>query len=285
MSPVPLASPTPQEWTQLGFADVVELAGGRQSRVFSARCEHGLVAVKLTDASLVGFDLLEKRRAFVTELALVNESVISPVVIRDQLVCPFGDWFATATRLIEGKRLDTTDATDGELMGATLAELHSSMRRVCGVSLPDVDAMQVIERDPSLGLGPDQPLHGDFNSSNLRRTPAGLRIFDFDDCGNGPAEFDVANALYMVLFDALVNGGSMQKYGEFRTPFVTGYSVQAHQEVADTTLDSLIDLRIRALDYWITNLADAPIGIRTSSPAWKDVLRHFIQTWSELVDR
>ena len=93
----------------------------------------------------------------------------------------------------------------------------------------------------------------------------------------------MANALYMVLFDALVNGGSMQKYGEFRTPFVTGYSLQGHQEVADTTLDSLIDLRIRALDYWITNLADAPIGIRTSSPAWRDVLRHFIQTWSELV--
>ena len=43
-------------------------------------------------------------------------------------------------------------------------------------------------------------------------------MFDFDDCGTGPAVFDVANALYMELFEAMT-GGSMESYGRFSHAF------------------------------------------------------------------
>ena len=31
-----------------------------------------------------------------------------------------------------------------------------------------------------------------------------VRVFDFDECGVGPAEYDVANSLYLALFDLTV---------------------------------------------------------------------------------
>lgn len=225
MRPALPPSPTEKEWAHLGFADAVELAGGKQSRVFAARAKIGPVAVKLTDATI---------------------------------------------------------EADGDLMGASLARLHGSMRRVSGVGLPNVDALRAIQVNPSLCINQPQPLHGDFNSSNLLRTPTGLRVFDFDDCGNGPVEFDVANTLYMVLFDSLASSQPTTSYDSFRTQFVDGYAQETKLPISPETIDSLIDLRVRALDHWITNLADAPIGIRSSSPAWIDVLKQFVKTWSEL---
>ncbi len=282
MRPELLDGPTPEEWAQLGFTDAVELREGKQSRVFAARSEAGPVAVKLTDASLTSLGSMETRTAFVAELALIEESVVAPVTIQQRWVYPLGTWYATATGFVDGEALDTTVSADSELMGASLAALHSSMRRVSGDSLPVVDALRVMRSELSMDVGASQPLHGDFNSSNLRRTPAGVRIFDFDDCGTGPVEFDVANALYMVLFDSLVDGGSMVKYVQFRAPFVAGYSQGAERPLSDATLDALIGVRVEALGYWIAHLADAPIGIRTSSPAWLEVLSQFVKTWSEL---
>ncbi len=281
---VPPPIPSQQEWAELGFTDPVELTGGKQSIVFSAQSDGGVVAVKLTDASLASWDLMERRAAFVSELAHEEASVVPPVKISGQLVHRFGNWFATATSFVDGKILDITVAADAEAMGASLAGLHDSMRLVSGALLPAVSALRFGQSGPPPGLGQYQPLHGDFSNQNLRLTRSGIRIFDFDECGNGPVEFDVANSLYMVLFDSIVNGGSKAKYDDFRTPFLAGYWARSGSRASDAVLDSLIDLRVRALDYWISNPAEAPIGIRTSSLKWIDQLRQFVKTWSRSTD-
>jgi len=123
---------------------------------------------------------------------------------------------------------------------------------------------------PPLNPASHQLLHGDFNSSNVRLTSTGVWVFDFDDAGLGPVEFDIANALYMVLLDSSTNDGSTASYDTFRGAFVAGYARTADRSVDDSFLNSLIDMRVRALDYWITHPGDAPIGIRTSSVEWMD---------------
>jgi hypothetical protein len=38
----------------------------------------------------------------------------------------------------------------------------------------------------------------------------------------------------------------------------------------------MIEVRVDALRSWLDDPSTAPIGIRTSSPEWRDVLRSFV---------
>lgn len=104
-----------------------------------------------------------------------------------------------------------------------------------------------------------------------------MRIFDLDDCGYGPPAFDVANALYMVLFDAVTRGTS-EFYETFRRSFVDGYARGPAPMFPEKTLDRFIDLRVRALGFWLDDLDHAPAGIRTASTAWQATLRSFVSS-------
>ncbi len=77
-------------------------------------------------------------------------------------------------------------------MGRTLALLHVAMARFPQQSLPPVAAINTTAVDADQCDW--QLLHGDFNDQNMIWSPTGLRIFDFDECGYGPMEFDVAIA-------------------------------------------------------------------------------------------
>lgn len=160
-------------------------------------------------------------------------------------------------------------------MGAALSDLHVSMSNLRAFPLPVVSALRAVKPDDALAAGAHQLLHGDFNVSNLRQEDDVVRIFDLDDCGYGPPEFDVANALYMVHFDA-VTSGAEETYQTFRGSFVDGYVGASGRPLTDETLDRFIDLRVRALGSWLDDLSNAPIGIRTASPAWLATLRSFV---------
>ena len=99
-----------------------------------------------------------------------------------------------------------------------------------------------------------------------------IRVFELDDWGYGPPAFDVANALYMVLFDAVVHS-TLESYQTFRRSFVSGYVDLSRQALADHALDRLIDLRVEALQGWLADLETAPVGIRTASHEWLETLR------------
>ena len=143
--------------------------------------------------------------------------------------------------------------------------------------LPVVAALQGLELETG---GEHQILHGDFNAGNLRQKAGAIRIFDLDDCGYGPVEFDVANALYMVLFDA-VTGKRPEIYDAFATPFKAAYCVGAGIDLSHEVIVGLIACRINALGRWIDDLPSAPIGIRNATPEWREVLRAFVHELSE----
>lgn len=271
--------PTEEEWVALGFHGVIELGGGWQSRVFAAEGAAGSLAVKVTQAHLVDRRVLERKATLVDDLARLDASVVAPVPVCGSLVYPFGEWLVTATSLIDGDRLAEPNAAQSELLGVSLAGLHRSMREVPAVDIPRVAALRSDAGHWRLSAESDQLLHGDFNTSNLILTSKGIRIFDFDDCGYGPIEFDVANSIYMVGFDSWAKEGSMATFRVFRSAFVDGYARSSDRTLEDALVDSLIDTRVVALRRWTANPSAAPIGIRNSPAEWIEILERFVRDW------
>jgi Ser/Thr protein kinase RdoA (MazF antagonist) len=103
-------------------------------------------------------------------------------------------------------------------------------------------------------------------------TPTGLRIIDFDDCGEGSYEFEIGNSLYMVLFDSW-HTGNPDRYQRFRSWFINGYRSTASIPIDEQLLNRSIEVRTEALGRWLANPAKAPVGIQTASSEW---LRSFL---------
>lgn len=209
--------------------------------------------------------------AMTESLAEITDSVVAPIRIDESLVHVVGQWLLTATPFVSGQSADIEHATDARLLGRTLGELHAALGGLPAWDLPPVAALAQDDGDRS-GW---QLVHGDFSDQNVIVAPSGPRIFDFDDCGYGPVLYDVANSLYMVLFDAELNGNH-DRYDAFRSPFLDGYADATGRSVDVGLVDSLIGARIDALGGWLDDLDGAPIGIRTSSAEWRDVLRAFV---------
>ncbi len=162
-------------------------------------------------------------------------------------------------------------------MGAELSKLHTSLRSLPRYELPLVPALAAVgyEADDAVV----QLVHGDFSNQNLRKTDGSVRILDFDDCGYGTREFDVANSLYMVLFDSVVNDRHSD-YQDFKEAFVDGYIADSPESPFDLdALPAFIDLRVNALHAWLSEPRSAPTGIRTATPQWRATLRQFVDRY------
>lgn len=266
-----LIDPPASVWTELRVTPEAEVHGGFQSKVFLARAEAGRLIVKLIEASQA--DVVLRERAEVTrQVAEINPAVVGPLAVGPDLVVSIDRWSAVFYPYVEGTRPDTGDRRDVETMAATLATLHDSLANLTEVSLPPVAALQDTADDR---LDQGQLIHGDYAAANLIVTPSGLKVIDFDECGNGSVEFEIGNTLYMVLFDAW-HSGRHDRYERFRSWFVDAYRGAASAPVEDALLDEAIRVRARALERWLARPAEAPIGIRTSSPEWREQLQPFV---------
>lgn len=268
----------------LGVDEVEELVGGHQSRVFRAAERNGRpVVAKVLDASLTDRVELEIRIDAVAALSDLDPRVCPPVEINEQRISELTsadghEHYVVCYEFAPGTEPDPARAVDATRMGAALSTLHESMSQLPAFALPVVSALDAIKPEKAVGAGARQLLHGDFNASNLRCAGGVVRIFDLDDCGYGPPEFDVANALYQVLFDA-VTRGTVKTYETFRPSFVDGYAGASGPSLREESLDRFIDLRVRALASWLDDLDHAPIGIRTASRAWQATLRSFAASY------
>jgi Ser/Thr protein kinase RdoA (MazF antagonist) len=264
-----------------GAATVQEVAQGHQSRVFELMHVDGRrVAAKVLDASLVDVDSVVARVEAVAELAELDSRVCRPIRIGGSLVNVIADHVGRpalllCTEFAEGVEFDVANPADAELMGETLAGLHSSLAQINPRGVPEVAALRAVRSEAHEEF---QLLHGDFNSGNLRRTGSMVRVFDFEDCGSGPRTFEIANALYMVLFSATV-ADQISRYQIFEDAFLNGYGSEDGREVDRGTVDYFVDLRVRSLEAWLDDLSTAPIGIRTAPPQWHQTLRSFVVSY------
>lgn len=265
-------------WERLGVVVGEELHAGEQSRVFEAVVDGRRVALKLSDASFVDRELLVARMDVVARVSRVLPSAVAPVPVEGRLVAAVDGWLVTATEFVHGRAPEVGDPYDAAAMGRCLAELHATLAGI-EADLPPVAALRGAPPTPSL-TSEWQLVHGDVSAQNLRIGPDGrLRVLDFDNCGRAPVSYDVANALYMVMFDVLARSADLAAVDRFRTAFVGAYVDASGRELADTTIDEVIALRVRAVRRWLDDLATAPIGIRTSSDEWLATLRRIIDTW------
>jgi Ser/Thr protein kinase RdoA (MazF antagonist) len=275
MSDVGPTPPGSDDWLRWNVDVVAELHAGKQSRVFDAFLAGKRSAVKLTESRFANIDVLTSRMEAVEALGAVHPGVVAPTRIDAALVQPIGAWLMTATPFIDGERLDESVAGDAELLGSALAHLHGAMRQLDRFEIPTIAALESSAADDDRTSW--QLLHGDFSTQNVISSPTMLRIFDFDDCGYGPVEYDVANSLYMVLFDADVTE-RQERYEAFRPAFVSGYEHGAGRRVGEAAVDEMIALRIDALGRWLDDLSTSPIGIRTSSSEWLETLAAFVRS-------
>lgn len=259
-----------------GAVSVRELSGGHQSRVFLVDRAGGRLVAKVRRAAGVDPAIVRARAEAVARLAAVDPWVCGPVPIGGELVTQIESDGAvhllTLCDFVDGRPPDPTTPADAELMGRVLARLHATMATVDASALPLVAALRTVRPDWD---GPTQLLHGDFNAGNLRIVDGWCRVFDFDDCGRGPAAFDVANSLLMVQFDDMT-GERPGTYEPFEAAFLGGYRAAADTRLDHDEVRALVDLRVDALEHWLDDPVTAPIGIRTSSPEWHATLRAFV---------
>lgn len=260
-----------------------ELGGGHQARVFRVDRADDVVIAKVIDATGVDRRELDLRMSAISALAASDSSVCRPLPVDGRLVTEVATSDAPASLLLciefaEGRPMDAADPADAAAMGAALARLHIGMRAVSPSGLPLVAALRSATADLLADAGPLQLLHGDMNAGNMHIDAAGaVRIFDLEDCGEGPAVFDVANAVYMVMFDALVRGEAAAGVA-FRRVFVDGYR-STGSVVDDALIDRFVDARVDALGRWMDDVASAPVGIRTAGPEWHETLRSVVRTY------
>lgn len=251
------------------------MQGGHQSRVFRMRRGADDLVVKLTDPRHVDAEEFVTRIGVVAEVERLEAAVVGPVPLLDDLTTPVGGWLAVGYPYVAGEAPNADRADDADRMADVLASLHRSLAQLPHHDLPPVAALRIGDDELLTGRSQTgQLLHGDYSSSNLRVHRGRVRILDFDDCGYGPVEFDIGNALYMVLFDATIIGDPA-RYERFRDRFVISYVERSGAALTETLLDEMIDRRRAALRHWLDHLDDAPIGIRTSSPGWRQKLRAF----------
>ena len=272
-----LVLPDDHDWSRIGLRPGPELHAGHQSRVFRATQNGEAVVVKLTDGRLVDESFTE-RVEITASLAEMNPSVVGPLSIGSNAVTQFGPWLVVAYPLVVGNAPEVANERDVNQMASTLATLHDSFARIDPTGLPPVAALRdVVAPTSEDGFGRPQLLHGDYSHTNVLRVNGQMRIFDFDDCGYGPVEFEIGNTLYMVLFGTTMTNNP-QRYERFRSWFVDAYRSASGLAVNDTALETAIGLRVEALGRWVDDPRSAPIGIRTASPQWRDKLRAFVET-------
>ena len=71
-------------------------------------------------------------------------------------------------------------------------------------------------------------------------------------------------------------GDELQRDHRFRQWFVVAYE-RAGRRVDNVALEASIAIRTTALSRWLDAPEQAPIGIRTATPAWRDRLRQFVE--------
>ncbi len=275
-----------------------EMTEGHQSTVYLGHSGDRLVVIKLIDAAYLDKGLLQARLSMLSQLSSVTTAACAPIPLQERLIhdvqlAGSQHFYAVCYEHAEGDAPDVAEPTDASAMGTLLAELHEQLAELPSFALPPITNFQdragmraaaselgipparLSDISPANGFGEVQLLHGDFSSANIRTSSGQSRIFDFDDSGYGPIEFDLAEALYAVLFDAHI-AQAFTRYKTFRSNFLAGYAASSGSDISELSLDNLISQRVLTLASWIMNLSSAPPAIRSSSSSWIDTLRGFV---------
>lgn len=83
------------------------------------------------------------------------------------------------------------------------------------------------------------------------------------------------NSIYMAMFDSFIRAVPA-RHEPYRQGLLTGYAAASRTWLHEGVIDRYIAMRVAALDRWLGDLSNAPIGIQTASAEWLDTLRSFV---------
>jgi Ser/Thr protein kinase RdoA (MazF antagonist) len=286
---------------ELAITDLTPISGGKQNYVLSGTRNGEVCVLKVTDSRHRSLIDLETQLAMLAALkhyaanvcvplSLTGDSYIQETIIEG---IPF---YLVAYPYAAGK--DVQIGEHSQEMGQALAELHVAMQQLPrypfaeigrGKNLANIkrtaqalkipaevySAAQSLHRPEEIQL-----LHGDFSAANLKIDGLKVNVFDFDNCIYGLPAYELANTLYMVLFDEMTGKGhDLKRYRHFRQGFLAGYMGSSLKPLAATDIDAFIDYRVLMLAAWLHSPDGAPLFIRQASPAWLETLHAFVKVY------
>lgn len=245
-----------------------------QNEVFKATVQGESCILRLTDRDHRSREFLDEELRLLRDLEAVTSIAVKP------LTFPSGRFIEEAEyrgrfynvvifTFIEGSSFDISSYANACDFGALLAELHIALSELS--CLYDLNVMEN-------RLETKQLIHGDFNPTNVLFSNCSFIIIDFENSCYASFEYELANTIYMVLFDARNDPGGLLESG-FIKGFLAGYT--RDRRIDFETVRSEVDRRVSKLEGWLNDLASAPLSISASPESWKNELEDFIHAYQK----
>lgn len=252
------------------------LAGGYQSTVYSGALGDRHVVVKVVDARWSEPEIVLRQAELAGDLAAIDPRVVAPIAIGGDLLLVIGDHLITVLPRVAGHSPDLDNERDARWLGKQLARLHLSLAQVSS-DLPPVASLRVPGNN--IGGAEEQLIHGDPGAANFLRDGDDAHVLDLGEAGFGTRAYDVSLALFSRRFevwsrDARRATGSADDQAP--RALIDGYEDEVGHPLSSDALLEGLRLRRGALAWWLNHLQDAPVGIRTASPEWRDHLARFV---------
>jgi Ser/Thr protein kinase RdoA (MazF antagonist) len=261
-----------EDFPAIAGVECFERLPGQQNLVFGGRVDGASVVVRLTNPQHRTASQIDVELDLLTKLSQTTALVVPP--------CPFPSGRLVETVRYTGQeRLGTLfPYVSGEIfqpasfetaasLGALLAQLHAALASLH----PRFDLPVMSQFSNATRL-----IHGDFNFGNVLKTADGFLVLDFENACYSTYEFDVANCLYMALFD---HRNSVQELleTELAPGLMAGYARHATLSLSDVR--ESVSHRVSMLTGWLEGSDETPLSVSNSSSEWKGTLNAFVEAY------
>ncbi len=279
-----------------------QLISQSQNYVFEAYLNNIKIALRVSQSEHRTHEQIQSEISLINGIINIVELPHQPIPLKpDQYVIPISfehdNYFAVAFNFIDGSPLDHGNTADIKSAAAILARFHRAMSgKLKSIERPTLfqsafydisyathdhtyDELKTWKSRLQTSSQFYGFIHGDYNFSNLIKSINYIYLIDFEDSCYGWYAYDIANALYMELFDHR-NDPSIHQFSKFYAHFLQSYLLAwPEAKVILEDVPMFITYRVLMLESWLNGNPEAPNFIQTAETAWKKELIQFIDLY------
>ena len=279
-----------------------QLISQSQNTVFEAYLNNIKIALRVTTDKHRTHEQIQSEITLINEIINIVELPNQPIPLKlDQYVLPItyehDTYYAVAYKYIDGRPLDPKNTYEIMSSSAILARFHrATTGKLKSIDRPTLLHSAIYDISHSThdqfydelvawksGLQSSLPfyglIHGDYNFSNLIKSSTYIYLIDFEDSCYGWYAYDIANALYMELFDQRKEQAYV-KFSDFFKPFLQSYfSAWPEAKVILDDIPMFVTYRVLMLESWLNGNSAAPAFIKSATTPWKKELLQFVDLY------